>query len=612
MILVQVNKIVFIPLLSSLVFAFTSGAAKASLSTDYESERIITQIYSSQTIALTKIEKELIKDLIVALIETPKCEQVCAAAFVINKLKSGSTKATFPDNAQTQENMRKEHLRSFVLEHYIDHLESFIAQQTIECGYLDRIRAYAAMYSIKFIQTKSTERLTQLLLEYLKLEFNQILLIPSRAHSFLRRQQSSILPSLINFWQDRSLQEKLLLRINRLSPEVVAQFFEEILVIGMQSILFGGSSMYNNWISEQAQKQFEEFVKQQNKIQADFSAYLKKLSDEQNSIAKAIIQGFSKAQSDLQKQFAEINTQQKQEIAYLLRSLNLVIPIDRYLSSPPVSYDQLFEASIMYTPGTSQWYNIFQMQQTNWEYNASSNSFMQYDKAPFTTPYWIDNTTGFDPAQSSIFTGYIAPKRSYELEIELTLINCTYPYFAGITFNRGRWISADPEKMSQYRLLGFYGQLPSGQKSPDITLHFAEQKIDVEKNIETIISPFEQIMKDPKTNLAKIPQMITTQLDRDPQTFILSIQAQPQAITYTVTHKKANNQLELLASGTVSNLSKNLGLHSGIGFMAIGCQASFKINKPTELIYSSDQIKPFLETMQKLIGSFSQNTGGAQ
>lgn len=583
-----------------------STKAVASLSLQQEAERIMREMYNHTSLALTTQEKRIVEELLVALLNSSICEQVKAACLVVHELQENLTKKV---EEEDRSNRRKEQLRLFVLHHYLEHLGNFIVHNEGHCTYLEKIQLQLAKAGVHFTQNKKVKQLARLLSTYLTIEYNQILLVPSRAHTFLRRYQNRMLPSLIEFWHQHTIQEKLLRRVNRIMPEVIAQFFEEILMVGMQSILFGGSSMYNNWISQQAEKVFEQYVTEQNKIQSDFSAYLKKLSDDQAAIAQAIVQGFVKAQADLQKQFSDVNQQQKQEISYLLRSLNLVLPLGRYLSSPPVSYDQLFEAGIMYTPGNTQWYNIFQLQQTDWEYDSQSNSFVQYGPAPFTTPYWSDKNSGFDPAQSSIFADYIAPKRSYELEVEVTLINATYPFFIGIIFNRGRWISADPEKLSQYRLLGIYGQ-QSAQQQPVLTLHFAEQKITIENNVETITSPLEQITTDQKTTLATLPSTIGTELARDPQHFIISIKSTPQAITYAVTHKKSANQSEQIASGTLSNLSKELAIYSGLGFLAVGNQASFKINKPTTLQYTPAQIAPFMQTLQKIITSFAQNTGG--
>lgn len=610
MTLAQVNKFNLV-IFSALIFSpgiSTAQADNPSLANAHEAERIMKEVYNQEALSLNMQEKETIKELLLSILESNGCEQAIAACAVVNKLET-ALKKNREQTAENSADARKKQLHLFVLQRYIECLNAFTDQHKTHCSYLERLKIYFAKSGMELFQSKKVKSLVQLLTEYLQIEYSQILLIRSRAQTFLRRHQSRELPPLIEFWHDGTAQEKLLRRINRVEPEVIAQFFEEIAMMGMQSILFGGSSMYNSWLGEQSQKIFDEYTKKQNQIQDDFSQYLKQLSNDQQAIAKSIVKGFADAQTKLQKQFSDLNTQQKQETSYLLRSLSLVLPLERYLASPPVSYDQLFEASSMYTPGNGQWYNMFQVQQTDWEYDPLSKSFVQYGAAPFGTPYWSDKDNGTDPSQSSIFTEYIAPKRAYELEIEITLLNASYPFFLGIEFNRGHWISGDPEKPSQYRLLGIYGQ-QDAQKQSTLTVNFAEQKITIDKNVETLAAPLELIATDQKTKLATVPAAVATDLVRDPQHFIFSIQSQRSIITYTVTHKKANNQTEPIASGTLNDLSKDLAIHSGIGFMAVGCQASFKINKPTTLQYSTDQLNTFIKTMQKIITDFAKNTGG--
>ena len=44
-----------------------------------------------------------------------------------------------------------------------------------------------------------------------------------------------------------------------------------------------------------------------------------------------------------------------------------------------------------------------------------------------------------------------------------------------------------------------------------------------------------------------------------------------------------------------------IAIFSGIGFMATGCQAEFKLTKPEALVYTAEQIKNFKNSPQKII-----------
>ena len=60
-------------------------------------------------------------------------------------------------------------------------------------------------------------------------------------------------------------------------------------------------------------------------------------------------------------------------------------------------------------------------------------SFVQQEIVPFESTW--------QAAQTTIFTEYITSEKEYTIEAEITLVDCTYPFFAGIVFNKARWVS---------------------------------------------------------------------------------------------------------------------------------------------------------------------------
>ena len=488
----------------------------------------------------------------------------------------------------------------FALTTYFEHLTAYKERLDKELsltqklqGKLTSVFNHAKAWINKNVTKKSSHDFiattVQELVEYLNFERIQILTDAHKVSRFLHNTTHALLPPIMSFWQNNETRNKLRVRSQLLIPEVQTQFWAELGMIAFQSILMGGSSMYNGFISELDAAKFKEYSDQQETIQKGFSEFIKQTKADQNSIRKTISSAFISSATTAAAQYKQQNQQLNDETLYLLQAINLNPPISHDMEYPPIVSDQFFEVSRMNTPKNITWHNVFPSEGSDWEYDSVNNSFWQNG---LTT---VDET-GLKAAQRNhIFTEYSSNKAQYDIEVECRLINCQYPFFAGVMFNKARWISGVPERFYQCRLLGLYGTTDTTNTTSTISLCFAQQFTSKNekdgKEIETFITPLEQMANDTQTNLFKLNDKDRALLAREPITFLFSITTQPNQVTITVTKKGKTN--EVVVQKAIDGLNPYVAIFGGIGFMAAGCQAEFTLIKPESLVYTPEQIKNF-------------------
>ncbi|MBI2775443.1 hypothetical protein HYX58_05540 [Candidatus Dependentiae bacterium] len=495
--------------------------------------------------------------------------------------------------------------KQFIAEQQIKHFQNFAKFNAPQGSLYENAKAFTSnlLGSISKQVSNGSEtpaqKLADLIMSYIETEREQILYNYDQLLMFLFMRKKIALPAVIDFWNTPDLQDRLKKRSKKISQPKV-QFVEIVVNIALQAIILAGGSLAMEWEDTEAQQEYEGYQKQQNQIATDWQSFQQKLVDDQKKTMQSITSAFTKSSKEINSEYAKNSQQLKEEILYLNRSINLDTPISQALSSP-ILWDEYFENSVMNTPGGSlQWYNIFQVSQGDWQFDPTTNSFWQNGLAPFArTAYWM-KTPGTaslftdDPAANSIFTEYATGALTYDIEVEINLINITYPFFVGIIFNRGHWISGDPERIWQYRLAGLYGTqaTASDPKSQAIQLCFAQQQIKKKtaSEKERIIAPLEQIYKNPSSYLYKLDNKEIDSLRRNPTTFILSITTSPTTVSCTLSKKTAAGNQPPLFSKSISNLDNYLFMFSGIGFISSGCQAEFKITKPTDLQYTEKQL----------------------
>jgi hypothetical protein len=527
--------------LSILMFVLEI-AAQSNLPQQFNSKikDIMTLIYGSVGIHATPLEHNKIELLLHDLYAASSCQLYTIAHLVIKELQEEKQKTVEQIEQKNEENevvSQKQFFARFSLDEQIKYLENyrkkvyenFSILEWLQCIFEQHFNKLLGWLKLSFKEESPSweESVADRIVDYIHFEREHILFDYTNLLTFFIGIKKNPLPTIINFWSDKNLQQKLALRARTITPEVKVQFLEEIFMMALQAYIMAGGSMYIQWLDQADADAFAELTKKQNDIQSQFEEFMKQLNASQKIVTSKIITAFKTSMKDLSEDYKKVNEQQQKEQVYLFKSINLDYPIQHALTLPPVPYDQVFQAGIMNTPQKHTWYNIYQY--GDWEFDVQNNSFWQNGLISFGTPFWLatektDQTTISDPSQNNIFTEYISNDASYNIVVECTLMNCKYPFFVGVMFNRARWISGDPERIWQYRLCGLYGTQTKMEDptTRSINFAFAQQIITTEDNKEKIISPLEQITRA-TTFAYALPKADVDLLVKDSITFVFDI-----------------------------------------------------------------------------------------
>ena len=573
------------------------------------------------------LEQNIFEDvtkLFDALKEATQEELSQAAQLVLNKLQSQHTQLRSEIKKLQEHNQlvpQELFFKDFLLENQINHFKNFIKYTDSNSSLWQQVaKKIGELYSnaTRWFETTQnntptqqlSNQLAKLILKYIDIEREFILFDYQQLLLFFVLRKKMIMPTIIDFWNTTDLQERVKKRAKKISPPKV-QFVEMLANIAIQAIIMAGGSLAIQWEDDTDKQAFDEATKQQNAITDDWKLFQKQIANDQTATMGSITNAFGKSQKQVTDLYAKTNQQLQEEVIYLNRSINLDAPIIKSLVSP-IQYDLYFENGVMLTPPSGlQWYNIYQVAQGDWEFDFNRNSFWQNGLALFPKPIWqkrTDKTASIftdDPAANSIFTEYATGSSTYDIEVECTLVNATYPFFVGIICNRGHWISGDPERIWQYRLFGLYGvEITKGDpKSRKVDLCFAQQIINKKQGQtkERIISPLEQIATQGSTHLYQLDKQDVDFLVNNPITYIFKITTSPTIAACFFAKINADATQTPLFSKTISQLDNYLFIFGGIGFMASGCQAEFKIKQPTDLVYSQDQLTEISQQVAALM-----------
>lgn len=600
-------------ILISLFFCLQAGAAEQS---SPHINAILHTVYGDIGLNVQPGWRVKIRELLQDIFTATPCQLHTIAQGLLENLKElHKSKSEQLENVQEGADNEHAFFTLFVVQEQINYLENYKKQLQQNFSFIEKLECSFALFYKKMccLVKKAIKRdphvcweelVADRIFDYLNFERETILPHYAKLLTFLVATKKTPLPELLGFWSSGTIREKLIRRVKHMTPEITVQFLGDILGLVLQSYLMAGNSMYTQWLDEQDGLFFEEESKKQQKIQTDFQNYVNNLNVVQKKVTSQIIGGFKKGMEKIGAERQTANDQEQQEELYLFKAINLDYPIQRALTVPPTPYDQAFEASLMKTPPNHQWYNIYQY--GDWEFDARSNSFWQNGLIPFGQPFWQEGFSSLqkpgeakvnqpltDPSRNSIFTEYISNNATYDIVVECTLINSSYPFFMGVMFNRGRWISADPERLWQYRLYGLYGNQTKEDdpSTRSINLCFAQQIIKIENNKEDIISPLQQIVMKNQPPLFAFTKADVEEVTKNPITYVFTITTSPDTVTVRCAKKGGQE----FPPTRLNNLNSYLAIFGGIGFMAAGCQAEFKIIKPANLVYSAEDLKPFLE-----------------
>ena len=587
-------------------------------------QEITTYIYGPPGLNIPVNEYQKIEALLIAIDKATIEQKIGAISFVVESLKHKLRDT----NTYIQDQYYKQQIvplplffKTFMLNHQISYLKKLDEELTAQQRFIFNIINWM---SNKFIKLKTwiisffrpkepfftpEESLAHQIVNYIDYEHENILLEYHKQVSCFTSLKKIPLPDNINFWSSLDIQRQLYVRAQQVSERIIPQVGIGTLVdFALQGALIGVGSVAVGWINQDNANKLAKIEKQQSKIQQDWKTFVSKIKKQAKQIMDKVVGNFEKEFDGVQKEYTASSKLMRKEIQYLMRSLNIVQPKQVYLTAP-LDFDIAFEGAPMATPAPHTWYNTGRTIGGDWEYDPKTNSFWQNGLKLFGVPAWkTDPKTkkaGRDvPEYNSIFIESIINGSEYEIEVECTIYTVSgSPFFAGIMFNKARWLSGDPERIRNYRLFGLYGtEKTLGDSSTrSIDAIFAQQQIIPAKGKikEQILSPMQLIDTQATTHFATniIGKDELKNLSIEPMIFVFNIITKPSSVTCTLSKQETDatgkRSFKQLAQKTIQGLDRYIFLYHGIGFMAPGCQASFKLTKPVELVYTQEQIKAY-------------------
>ena len=396
-----------------------------------------------------------------------------------------------------------------------------------------------------------------------------------------------------------------------LSQSVTPQNFIIDMLINI--IIVSGESYAQELFSAEDKAEEDTLTGKIKKVQQQFKDTQNQMKQKTGQLIKNLSKDFSTQAQNIKKTLGYAQEQFAQEVTYVQRMINLSMPPLRFIVDG-IPGDLFFKAAPMKVPGNYPWYNVYQI--PDWAFDPVSASFIQrgafaYDLAsknivqatpgaPAGTIHqvladpgqWRDasnNVSTVYAEQNQIFTEYFTNKSSYQVQAEITLINVAYPFCAGIIFNRARWLAGSLDRASTYRLVGLYGTQQNS--TPKVGLYLGQTSFQSLGGVLPVAtSPLHAIAAGTSAPLYTFAPSDAANLGKDPVVFRITLVTQELSV-YVSLEKKTGTTWQNLYSGSVANFdpaeSKLVFWYHGIGFMAPGCQASFKIIAPPDLAFSS-------------------------
>ena len=352
-----------------------------------------------------------------------------------------------------------------------------------------------------------------------------------------------------------------------------------------------GGSIANQALTEQFDQLFTNLTNNQKNISSAINVFQIDMKNAQTVSLTHALEMLQKAQahvttslSDQQKGLAEMDR-------YIQAAVRQQVPAVQYLQDP-VKYDQIFTAGTMYTPQGLAWKNLFPI--GNWEYDENSDSFWQMSHMPLMA---VDAQGTLSPEQAinnMIFAEWISRSSSYELECEITLYNISYPFFVGLIFNKARWVSGDMQRFQKYRVVGLYGS--SQNKLQSCFAEFFSSKQSTKNSAPILNFPLSQILQ----NKGVLSDFNVEIIQEMPVVFGLKVKTSANQIQIKFWPKILKEPTQFIK---INSINPDLFLYHGIGFIAPGCMAQFKLIKPQEVLFSQVAQEQFKNETQSFISN---------
>ncbi len=381
------------------------------------------------------------------------------------------------------------------------------------------------------------------------------------------------------------------------NQDVKIQMLTEVLnMAGDMAIMMAtqeGASMANARLTTEGQLLATTVNTGSQTIQTNMQSFQKQAQVQQQAELQTMISAFSQAQANIQKQTQQAFAVSNAELNYLYQNISLDQPQQNYIFNQ-IQFDQLFSAGTMLTPQGAVWKNPFSV--GDWEYDKDTDSFWQYQSSPITNSVTDDagvtTTSSLQAENNSIFTEYVTTANSYKISGTMTLYSVTYPFFAGIIFNKARWISGDFEAIRKCRMMGIYAT-----SANDIGLYFAQQytmtdaQLQAAPNQTPIQTPLQQILN----------QQVKKQIDLSTQKPLDGLAQGPVVMEFEITTTATKVFITITfgtntpVTTTISNLDSSLFMYHGIGCISPSAITSFHFTQPSDLIFSSKAILNYKE-----------------
>lgn len=457
------------------------------------------------------------------------------------------------------------------------------------------VRTYLIRYLQDFSKQNCKEKFSsnilkvaQKIIEYINIEQENIFTNRKSKHVFMAAIKAHELPELINFWKTPS--GNTILKNYDPTNRIQTQFIEMLADMGVMIGTQMGASMANEEIGTQRQLLISTINKNSQTVQTDMQAFQNQALKNQQEQMQAMVSAFSKAQTDLQKQMQQASTISNLELNYLYQNISTAQPQQNYIFNQ-IQFDQYFSLGTMYTPAGPLWKNPFSV--GDWEYEPTTNSFWQYQSSPITNSITdgSGNTTSstLQAENNAIYAEYFTAAASYTIAGTVTLNIVNYPFFAGIIFNKARWISGDFEAIRKCRMVGIYGISPT-----NIGVYFAQQYTMTDAQLTAsgsqtpIQTPLQQIINNQVKPSIPILSSTLTSLPNTPVTFNFTITNSPTSVTFNFW--TGNNKP---TSVTINQLDPAIYMYHGIGFICPGAIAEFSLTQPQDFIFTPQAISNY-------------------
>jgi hypothetical protein len=428
--------------------------------------------------------------------------------------------------------------------------------------------------------TPKNRKLAQQMLTYMQLENDAIFSSPKNMHLFYAATKSFPLPQMIDCWKN----ETLFFHNDQTDSPVKIQLLESFLFqfamdMTIAIIVSQGASLASSMYASQSQKLYARLMENKKAIESNMKAFLQKSQSNQQESLQTMISLFSQTQEDIQKKTQESAQNINAELAFLHKNISLEKPQQNFLFAQ-TDFDTIFTNGDIPTNLKNIWKDPFKV--GAWQYNKAKKSFIQTALSPLFIDMPNDagviEKSAIQAENNSIFTEFHTHEKKYSIQGVITIHQVEFPFFTGIIFNKGRWISGNYESIRKCRMLGIYGASPS-----DISICFAEQYLATDEQMQTL-----QLTDPIQTPLQQIIQNNKKQKSVDP-VLIKNISIYPLQIAFTITTQPTQVTISTIIDQkkeefVITKLNPQLFISHGIGCISPNAQADFMFQAPQSIM----------------------------